>query len=710
MIDGANAEAPAEGDSRGEKRQRNWNSRGGGRGGRSNNRGGNGRKFQKKWKGREQFKRKDKGARKDVWDQDLNPGKYKGKRFDSRSQLPADHDGQQRDGFEEFVLKNENFEEYYKAQMIVTEEEWSTFMFTLQKQLPATFRINGSGKFAKTIREKLQQEISTKLENDSELSSKVKESTKGGVEVEDEDFEPLKPLAWYPNQNGWQIQYSRNQIRKLPVLKEFHEFLKRESEAGNITRQETASMIPPFFLDVSDSSKVLDMCAAPGSKTFQLLEMLHSSQAKSSAIPAGYVVANDADSKRCNLLTHQTKRMTSPCLLVTNHMGQKFPVLRSREDASREVMLFDRILCDVPCSGDGTLRKAPDLWRRWNVGMGLGLHRLQLKIALKACELLQVGGKMVYSTCSLNPVENEAVVAEILRQTDGSFELLDVSQDLPDLKRRPGMKTWLVKDRFGWIKDFSEVDCSKAQQEEGEGEEDKTEEGKVRDEVAKKKIVRSMFPDAKSDAMPLERSCRILPHDANTGGFFVAVFKKLGPYQDKGFKARKQEAEAAAAAQDKQEKKDTSGNGLPQDPFNQNASAAAAEGTLQGAPEKMEISEPQEKKKTPRWKGIDPVVPVDDEEIKRSLRDFYGIEEKDFDIGKAFVTRTPRGSMPKRIYYVSDSIRKILDEDRDQDIRITSVGVKIFEKQTAKHVNTKYRITQEGLPAVLPLMTKQIFR
>jgi 16S rRNA C967 or C1407 C5-methylase (RsmB/RsmF family) len=135
--------------------------------------------------------------------------------------------------------------------------------------------------------------------------------------------------------------------------------------------------------------QVLDMCAAPGSKTFQLLEMLHAGPEPAS----GLVVANDADPKRCNLLVHQTKRMCSPALLVTNHEGQFFPVVRPRSAAKvaeHGALLYDRILCDVPCSGDGTTRKSPDIWRRWTAANGSGLHSLQLRITLQACRLLKV--------------------------------------------------------------------------------------------------------------------------------------------------------------------------------------------------------------------------------------------------------------------------------------------------------------------------------
>ncbi|KAH9301593.1 hypothetical protein KI387_013176, partial [Taxus chinensis] len=278
--------------------------------------------------------------------------------------------------------------------------------------------------------------------------------------------ELVRPLPWYPDKLAWRLNFSRMELRKNQMLLRIHEFLKQENEIGNITRQEAVSMVPPLFLDVQSHHYILDMCAAPGSKTFQLLEMIHG-PVKIGLLPEGMVIANDADVQRCNLLIHQTKRMCSANLMVTNHEAQNFPgcrqnkyglprkavhdgvevngrpkMIQETETLNRTGLAFDRILCDVPCSGDGTIRKAPDIWKKWNSGLGNGVHRLQVQIAMRGVSLLKVGGKLVYSTCSLNPVEDEAVVGEVLRKSGGSMELLDVSMELPDLKRHPGLKTW----------------------------------------------------------------------------------------------------------------------------------------------------------------------------------------------------------------------------------------------------------------------------
>lgn len=84
-------------------------------------------------------------------------------------------------------------------------------------------------------------------------------------------------------------------------------------------------MIPPLVLDVQPHHKVLDMCAAPGSKTAQLIEMLHSKNNRTRA--EGVVVANDVDNARCYMLVHQAKRLHSPCSIITNHDAGGMPNL-----------------------------------------------------------------------------------------------------------------------------------------------------------------------------------------------------------------------------------------------------------------------------------------------------------------------------------------------------------------------------------------------
>ena len=94
--------------------------------------------------------------------------------------------------------------------------------------------------------------------------------------------------------------------------------MKQHTDNGNITRQEAVSMVPPLALNVEPSHKCLDMCAAPGSKTSQLLEVVHRSIG-SSVDQQGLVVANDSDSDRAYMLVHQCKRINSPLLVVTTH-------------------------------------------------------------------------------------------------------------------------------------------------------------------------------------------------------------------------------------------------------------------------------------------------------------------------------------------------------------------------------------------------------
>lgn len=108
------------------------------------------------------------------------------------------------------------------------------------------------------------------------------------------------------------------------------------------------------------------------------------------------------------MLTHQARRLNLPALFVTCMDARKFPTLKVGKEMKN--LRFDKVLCDVPCSGDGTLRKNVGLWKTYHNHLGHSLHPLQLEILLRGLKLTKQYGRLVYSTCSFNPIENEAVV------------------------------------------------------------------------------------------------------------------------------------------------------------------------------------------------------------------------------------------------------------------------------------------------------------
>lgn len=250
---------------------------------------------------------------------------------------------------------------------------------------------------------------------------------------------------------------------------------------GNLSRQEAVSMLPPLVLDIKHHHAVLDLCAAPGSKTAQLVELLHADAEHvphdhGYAEPSGIVVANDLDRKRCYLMIHQVKRLQSPCAILTEEDASIYPrifVDSSDNPYEKKQLLFDRILADVPCSGDGTMRKNPDIWLRWTPKIGRGHHDLQKRILRRGLELLRMPEssnttdlpRLVYSTCSLNPVENEAVVASILHAAKGSVRLVEPNLialqeewKLGMFKGRPGLQNWRVmlgSDK--WYSSFDDI-------------------------------------------------------------------------------------------------------------------------------------------------------------------------------------------------------------------------------------------------------------
>ncbi|XP_068700887.1 RNA cytosine-C(5)-methyltransferase NSUN2-like isoform X1 [Montipora foliosa] len=389
------------------------------------------------------------------------------------------------------IRKNDLFEQYYKIQKIVPDDEFPAFLEAIQKELPSTIRITGTRSHAKELSIAMQKLFLTKLDTEEDDEEKA--------------TDPPRPLSWYPDELAWQINLTKRYIRKSSCMDRFHKFLVHETETGNISRQEAVSMIPPLLLDVKPGQKILDACAAPGSKTVQLIELLHGEE--SSGIPDGLVVANELQNKRCYMLVHQSKRLHSPCCLITNHDAAMFPTMFVKGEGDEKVpLLFDRVLCDVPCSGDGTLRKNPLIWKKWTPQLGSSLFRIQLRILARAVEMLAVGGRIVYSTCTMNPIEDEAVICNLLQKAEGAMELVDVSSDLLQLKRSPGLKTWKVMTKGMKIVD----NCDPGT------------------EYYAKGFKAPMLPPSSDIAneLHLERCMRVYPHQQDTGGFFIAVLEK----------------------------------------------------------------------------------------------------------------------------------------------------------------------------------------
>jgi len=187
---------------------------------------------------------------------------------------------------------------------------------------------------------------------------------------------------------------------------------------GHIYSQSLGSGIPALALAPEPGELVLDMCAAPGSKTTQMAAMMKN---------LGRIVANEPSIKRHPGLMANLHRMGVSNTVVTSYSGQDFP-MRVR---------FQKILVDAPCSGEGNGRMDS---QGCLVGTGPrrgNLQELQHRLLLKAFDLLEEGGVLVYSTCSYDPMENEAVVERLLQERRA--RLLPIQLNIP---HEPGITHW----------------------------------------------------------------------------------------------------------------------------------------------------------------------------------------------------------------------------------------------------------------------------
>ncbi|KAJ3551352.1 hypothetical protein NM688_g4752 [Phlebia brevispora] len=611
-------------------------------------------------------------------------------------------------------MNNERFEKYYKGQKILPDDEWETFLGSLKQPLPTTFRVAGSRQTAHLL-------------NDTIKNTHVPHLA--GVVFEGETVTPPSQIPWYPDGLAWQFNVAKKVLRKSPEFKKFHNFLVFETEVGNISRQEAVSMLPPLFLEVEPHHRVIDMCAAPGSKTAQLLEALHAHDTiTSSSFPSGLLIANDSDYKRTHLLIHQSARLPSPALMVTNHDASIFPAIKIPSEhlvfapgtktrvvnKRQHQLLFDRILCDVPCSGDGTLRKNLAIWKKWSPMDGNGLHGLQLRILQRAMRMLQKGGRIVYSTCSMNPVENEAVVAAALKSIPG-FELVDMSGHLPGLIYRPGMTTWTpavnreVATNFATFQDFLQ--------------------SVPESQRADVKMVESHWPPSPAEAeeLHLARCMRIYPHLQDTGGFFIAALqKKLIPGESAP--VAKESAENKRQAQHVEDL-ETSDPKKPRLSDNEHVPDSTADEVGDEHTDNDPVALPSTSQqpaqstsqpttgKASAGKGPDvhfkenpyTFLQSDDPVVKACFAQLNLTQ--DFPSSNMLI-RNPTGEAVRSIYLTNDIVKDIALHNDYTRMRLMTCGTKVIGKQegaAAKRegAEMQFRILSEGMPVMLPYIAPE---
>lgn len=584
------------------------------------------------------------------------------------------------------------------------------------------------------------------------------------ITYEDQYVDAPQPVDWYPDRLAWFMTTPKNVIRRFKPFASFQKFLVAETDVGNINRQEVVSMIPPLLIDIKPGMTVLDMCAAPGSKSAQLIEMIHAGEEERAREVAsrlekgqekpegqefedngrstGLLVANDVDYKRAHMLVHQMKRLSSPNIIVTNHDATIYPSIKipslpstDGKPTPNRYLKFDRILADVPCSGDGTARKNLEIWRTWTPSNGLGLHMTQVRILMRALQMLKVGGRVVYSTCSMNPVEDEAVVAAAIDRCGGSkqIDIIETEGLLPGLKRYPGLKSWNIMDKVGRIwNDYDAVLKHKSEV----GEDGL---GRLQD---------SMFPP--KEDLPLDRAIRVYPHQQDTGAFFICVLEKKSE-----IKARTEEKPAVNSRTAKVEVSDSNGtnavvetkpngqlsavehvtnnvangedasakrkrdaddedgvelkrskSGLQQDEINTDNTKEVDEGvgpTDEAIPTPEQNGPPRESdnyknKKKPRdqpfeepFKYLDPNIP----ELQQ-IREFYTLSPQ-FPMDR-FMVRNAQSTASKNIYYTTALAKAILQENEGKGLKFVHSGVKMFVKQDAPAPDVcPWRIQTDGL-------------
>ena len=196
---------------------------------------------------------------------------------------------------------------------------------------------------------------------------------------------------------------------------------------GRLYIQNPSSMVPPILLAPQSGECILDLGAAPGSKTLQLAELM-GNQGRIWAVES---VRGRFFRLRDNLARHGAAN-------VQAHLADGTRVWRKHPER------FDRVLLDAPCSSEGRFRAhAPKTYAYWSEKKIAEMSRKQRRLCYSAVQCLKPGGVLVYSTCTFAPEENEAIINRVLRQFAGALTVEDIA--LPFANVASGLSQWRGK-------------------------------------------------------------------------------------------------------------------------------------------------------------------------------------------------------------------------------------------------------------------------
>lgn len=173
-------------------------------------------------------------------------------------------------------------------------------------------------------------------------------------------------------------------------------------------------MVPPLVLNPKKGEKVLDLTAAPGSKTTQLAAFMENE---------GYILANELDKIRCERLQYNVKNQGAEIVEVINGRGEKI--------GNSYPEYFDKVLLDTPCSGEGRfLLGKPMTYKDWSLKKVNQLVKIQKKLFESAYNATKENGTIVYSTCTINKEENEYILDWAINTFN--IKLLDINLDIKE--------------------------------------------------------------------------------------------------------------------------------------------------------------------------------------------------------------------------------------------------------------------------------------